>query len=268
MPPFPSESFLKVENLKVYFPLRQSLWKRSRHFVKAVDSVSFEVQRGKITGIVGESGSGKTTLGQAIINLVPLSAGRIWYDGQPLDSPFPHRMRKKIQMIFQDPSQSLNPRMRIEHIVVEPLEIHFKQLRRAQKRERVAALLGRVGLSPDFMQRYPHQFSGGQRQRIGIARALAVEPELIICDEPTSALDVSVQAEIVNLLQDLQSESGLTYLFISHDLALVEHVSDEVLVMKDGKIVEQASAQAIYSSPQHEYTKKLLAAVPGLDFPR
>ena len=167
-------------------------------------------------------------------------------------------------MIFQDPFSSLNPRMSIYNSVAEPLDIHFKQLSKSQKEERVAQLLEKVGLEADFMRRYPHQFSGGQRQRIGIARALAVEPEFIICDEPVSALDVSVQAQIVNLLQDLQQELGLTYLFIAHDLAVVEHISDYVLVMTEGKIVEQAPADAIYSNPQHPYTKKLLAAVPTL----
>ena len=167
-------------------------------------------------------------------------------------------------MIFQDPFSSLNPRMSINNSVAEPLDIHFKQLSKSQKEERVAQLLEKVGLEADFMRRYPHQFSGGQRQRIGIARALAVEPEFIICDEPVSALDVSVQAQIVNLLQDLQQELGLTYLFIAHDLAVVEHISDFVLVMTEGKIVEQAPADAIYSNPQHPYTKKLLAAVPTI----
>jgi len=217
--------------------------------------------------LVGESGSGKTTTGRAIARLVPLTEGKIFYEGVDLgtlsDKAF-HPYRKKLQVIFQDPFGSLNPRMTIYSIIAEPLEIHFSSWPLAQKRERVAELLRRVGLDPDFMQRYPHQFSGGQRQRIGIARALAVDPDFIICDEPVSALDVSVQAQIVNLLQDLQDEMGLTYLFIAHDLAVVEHISDDVLVMSEGKIVEQASAEMIYNDPQHPYTKKLLAAVPQL----
>ncbi|MGB0743397.1 MAG: ATP-binding cassette domain-containing protein, partial [Opitutales bacterium] len=223
--------------------------------------------RGRGVGLVGESGSGKTTTGRAIARLVPMAGGCVTYQGVNLsklgDREF-QEYRKKMQVIFQDPFGSLNPRMTIYSIIAEPLDIHFKDWSRSRKQHRVAELLGRVGLDADFMQRYPHQFSGGQRQRIGIARALAVEPEFIICDEPVSALDVSVQAQIVNLLQDLQDELGLTYLFIAHDLAVVEHMSDEVLVMSEGKIVEQATAEAIYQAPQHPYTKKLLAAVPQL----
>lgn len=258
---------LSVRDLKVHFPVRGGVLQRTVDYVRAVDGISFDVPRGKTVGLVGESGSGKTTTGRAIARLVPLTAGTIKYDGVFLNAlsnraflPF----RKKMQVIFQDPFGSLNPRMTIFSIVAEPLEIHFSSLSRGQKQERVADLLCKVGLDPEVMQRYPHQFSGGQRQRIGIARALAVEPECIICDEPVSALDVSVQAQIVNLLQDLQEELGLTYLFIAHDLAVVEHISDEVLVMTEGKIVEQASAEKIYSDPQHPYTKRLLEAVPRL----
>ena len=235
--------------------------------MRAVDGVSLKIGRGETYALVGESGSGKSTLGRAILNLEPVAAGQITYLGQSIHALNRRAMmpyRKKIQVIFQDPFGSLNPRMTIFSIIAEPLDIHFKDWSRSQKEARVADLLRRVGLDPDFMQRYPHQFSGGQRQRIGIARALAVEPEFIICDEPVSALDVSVQAQIVNLLQDLQEELGLTYLFIAHDLAVVEHISDEVLVMSEGKIVEQASAEAIYQDPQHPYTRKLLAAVPKL----
>jgi len=258
---------LTVRDLQVHFPVRGGVLQRTVDYVRAVDGINFTVPQGKTVGLVGESGSGKTTTGRAIARLVPLTSGSIVYAGVELTSlgdrafqPY----RKKIQVIFQDPFGSLNPRMTIFSIIAEPLEIHFKQWSRSQKEARVADLLRRVGLDPDFMQRYPHQFSGGQRQRIGIARALAVEPEFIICDEPVSALDVSVQAQIVNLLQDLQEELGLTYLFIAHDLAVVEHISDEVLVMSAGKIVEQASAEAIYRDPQHPYTRKLLAAVPTL----
>jgi peptide/nickel transport system ATP-binding protein/oligopeptide transport system ATP-binding protein len=260
-------ALLSVQDLKVHFPVRAGFWQNLVDHVKAVDGISFDVLRGKTVGLVGESGSGKTTTGRAIARLAPITSGSIFYEGRELTSlgnaeffPF----RKKIQVIFQDPFGSLNPRMNIYSIIAEPLEIHFRDWSKSQREERVAELLARVGLDPDHMRRYPHQFSGGQRQRIGIARALAVEPECIICDEPVSALDVSVQAQIVNLLQDLQEELGLTYLFIAHDLAVVEHISDEVLVMTEGKIVEQASAEQIYADPQHPYTRKLLAAVPGI----
>jgi len=258
---------LSVRDLKVHFPIKGGVLQRTVDYVKAVDGVSFDVPRGKTVGLVGESGSGKTTTGRAIARLVPITAGTISYEGQDLAhlsrKDF-FAYRKKIQVIFQDPFGSLNPRMTIYSIIAEPLDIHFKDWSKAQKVARVADLLEKVGLSADFMQRYPHQFSGGQRQRIGIARALAVEPEFIICDEPVSALDVSVQAQIVNLLQDLQDELGLTYLFIAHDLAVVEHISDQVLVMTEGKIVEQASSEEIYNNPQHPYTRKLLDAVPSL----
>ncbi|MEC8333816.1 MAG: ATP-binding cassette domain-containing protein [Verrucomicrobiota bacterium] len=261
------ECLLSVNDLKVHFPVKGGLFQRTVDVVKAVDGVSFDIPRGKTVGLVGESGSGKTTTGRAIARLVPLSAGSIHYNGVDL-ATFNNReffpYRKKIQVIFQDPFSSLNPRMTIFSIIAEPLDIHFKGWNKVQKQERVADLLYKVGLNADLMQRYPHQFSGGQRQRIGIARALAVEPDFIVCDEPVSALDVSVQAQIVNLLQDLQEDLGLTYLFIAHDLAVVEHISDEVLVMTEGKIVEQASADEIYNNPQHPYTMKLLEAVPTL----
>ncbi|HKK18028.1 MAG TPA: ATP-binding cassette domain-containing protein [Opitutales bacterium] len=262
-----SAKLLEVRDLQVHFPILGGVLQRTVDYVKAVDGISFSVPRGKTVGLVGESGSGKTTTGRAIAGLVPVTAGTIAYEGIELTSLGGRAFqgyRKKMQVIFQDPFGSLNPRMTIYSIIAEPLDIHFKNWSRLQKQDRVAELLARVGLDPDFMQRYPHQFSGGQRQRIGIARALAVEPEFIICDEPVSALDVSVQAQIVNLLQDLQEEFGLTYLFIAHDLAVVEHISDDVLVMSEGKIVEQASAEAIYKDPQHPYTRKLLQAVPKL----
>ena len=258
---------LSVRDLKVHFPVRAGVLQRVVDTVKAVDGISFDIQRGTTVGLVGESGSGKTTTGRAIARLVSVTDGTIAYGGQDLVGlsnreffPF----RKKIQVIFQDPFASLNPRMSIYNIVAEPLEIHFKEWSRSEREARVEDLLTKVGLDGDAMRRFPHQFSGGQRQRIGIARALAVEPECIICDEPVSALDVSVQAQIVNLLQDLQEDLGLTYLFIAHDLAVVEHISDSVLVMTGGKIVEQASAESIYQNPQHPYTKELLAAIPEL----
>jgi oligopeptide transport system ATP-binding protein len=256
---------LEVRNLKVYFPIRTGVFRRHTGDVKAVDDVSFTVEPGTTVGLVGESGSGKTTIGRAILKLIPATAGEVIYEGQnilPLSEGEFRQYRSRMQMIFQDPFGSLNPRLSILQIIGEALEIHFPQMDRAARRERVADLLRKVGLKPEMMERYPHEFSGGQRQRIGIARALAVEPRFIVCDEPVSALDVSVQAQIVNLLQDLQDQLGLTYLFIAHDLAVVEHISDHVLVMYHGKIVESASATAIYEDPQHDYTKKLLAAVP------
>lgn len=258
-------ALLEVRDLQVYFPILGGMLRRVVDYIRAVDGVSFTVKSGKTVGLVGESGSGKSTIGKAIVRLVEVTAGSILYKGEEMtrlsrSAFFP--FRKKIQMIFQDPFNSLNPRMTIAAILSEPMEIHFPELAKGEYRDRAAELLNRVGLRPDYLDRYPHEFSGGQRQRIGIARALAVEPEFIICDEPVSALDVSVQAQIVNLLQDLQEELGLTYLFIAHDLAVVEHLSDEVLVMTDGKIVEQAPADEIYRNPRHEYTKKLLAAIP------
>jgi peptide/nickel transport system ATP-binding protein/oligopeptide transport system ATP-binding protein len=261
------DPLVKVRDLRVYFPVKGGVLQRTVDVVKAVDGVSFDVPRGSTVGLVGESGSGKTTTGRAIARLVPIAGGAIHYGGRDLASLARSEFfgfRKKIQVIFQDPFGSLNPRMTIFGIISEPLDIHFSDWSKAQKKARVADLLEKVGLDADLMQRYPHQFSGGQRQRIGIARALAVEPEFIICDEPVSALDVSVQAQIVNLLQDLQEELGLTYLFIAHDLAVVEHISDQVLVMTEGKIVEQASSEEIYRSPRHPYTKKLLEAVPRI----
>ena len=249
-------SLLEVADLRVHFPAKPEP-------VKAVDGVSFTVHAGETVGLVGESGSGKTTIGKAIIKLAPPTGGRILYQGRDV-LPLPERafrpLRKEMQMIFQDPFSSLNPRWTIGSIIAEPLEIHFPHLSRSERLDRVAGLLKKVALPADAMRRYPHEFSGGQRQRIGIARALAVEPKFIVCDEPVSALDVSVQAQIVNLLQDLQDELGLAYLFISHDLAVVQHISHHVLVMYRGHLVECADAEEIYRNPQHEYTKKLLAA--------
>jgi len=258
---------LEVHNLRTWFPVTSGLLRRHTDDVKAVDDVSFTVEEGSTVGLVGESGSGKTTVGRTILKLTPATGGRISFDGRdilPLSEQEFRPLRREMQMIFQDPFGSLNPRLSIYAIVAEPLEIHFPEMTRLERRERVAELLRQVGLKPEMMARYPHEFSGGQRQRIGIARALAVKPRFIVCDEPVSALDVSVQAQIVNLLQDLQEELGLTYLFIAHDLAVVEHISNHVLVMYRGKIVESASAEAIYADPQHDYTKKLLAAVPKM----
>lgn len=256
---------LEVTHLRVYFPITGGLLRRQTGWIKAVDDISFSVPKGAAVGLVGESGSGKSTTGKSIIRLAPITSGSIRFDSQDLpfldDRAF-HPMRKRIQMIFQDPFNSLNPRMQVGDIIAEPLGIHFPGMKPATRRSRIAELLNLVGLHPDHADRYPHQFSGGQRQRIGIARALAVEPEFLICDEPVSALDVSVQAQIVNLLQELQERLGLTYLFISHDLAVVEHLCSTVLVMSEGKLVESGPADTVLSNPQHPYTRKLLAAVP------
>ena len=265
MPSAPS--LLELESLNVWFPTRTGILQRSTGFIKAVTDVSFTVRPGKTVGLVGESGSGKTTVGKAVLKLIPITSGTIRFAGTDItalsDLDF-RPWRRQIQMIFQDPFSSLNPRWTILQTISEPLKIHFPELSRQQREERVTQLLQRVGLSPEHRQRFPHEFSGGQRQRIGIARALAVEPKLIVCDEVVSALDVSVQAQIVNLLQDLQEELGLSYLFISHDLAVVEHISHDVVVMFRGQIVEKADAVSIYTHPQHDYTRNLLASVPSL----
>ena len=258
---------LEVDNLCTWFPVYGGVLRRKVLDFRAVDDVSFTVEAGKTVGLVGESGSGKTTVGRTILKLVQPTSGRVKFEGSdilPLSEREFRPLRRKMQMVFQDPYGSLNPRFTIGEIVGEALEIHFPEMSKSDRADRVAELLRLVGLLPDMMRRYPHEFSGGQRQRIGIARALAVEPKFIVCDEPVSALDVSVQAQIVNLLQDLQEQFGIAYLFIAHDLAVVEHISDHVLVMHRGKIVESASAEAIYNDPRHEYTKSLLAAVPSL----
>jgi peptide/nickel transport system ATP-binding protein/oligopeptide transport system ATP-binding protein len=258
---------LEVENLCTWFPVLGGVMRRKIGDIRAVDNVSFSIEPGKTVGLVGESGSGKTTVGRSILKLIPSTSGRVKFEGRdilPLSEREFRPLRRRMQMIFQDPFGSLNPRFTIGEIVGEALEIHFPEMSRTDRSDRVAELLTLVGLKSDMMRRYPHEFSGGQRQRIGIARALAVKPDFIVCDEPVSALDVSVQAQIVNLLQDLQEQFGIAYLFIAHDLAVVEHISDHVLVMHHGKIVESASAEAIYNDPRHDYTKTLLAAVPTL----
>jgi oligopeptide transport system ATP-binding protein len=257
-------SLLEVTDLKTHFPIRAGLLQRPVGWVKAVDGVTFAINEGETVGLVGESGCGKTTLGRTIVRLYEPTAGEIRFQGQNVAEWETKAFRRQAQMIFQDPVGSLNPRMTVGAIVGEPLRVHKLSKSKSDEQERVAELLRSVGLSPDHARRYPHEFSGGQRQRIGIARALAVQPKFIVCDEPVSALDVSVQAQIINLLQDLQEQFKLTYLFIAHDLAVVEHISDRVLVMYYGKIVEAAPAEQIYAAPQHEYTKKLLAAVPKL----
>ena len=256
---------VQVRDLRVYYSSSGSFFGRSEQVNKAVDGVSFTVKRGQTTGLVGESGSGKTTIGRALVRLAPVTGGEIFYEKTalpPLSEKAFFPYRKRMQMIFQDPFNSLNPRMTVADILEEPLRIHFPEMKRAARQTRTAQLLEQVGLSPDMRPRYPHEFSGGQRQRIGIARALAVEPEFIVCDEPVSALDVSVQAQIVNLLKDLQKSLGLAYLFIAHDLAVVEHMADELLVMTQGKIVERGHPKEVCAHPKNEYTKKLIAAVP------
>jgi len=261
------EVVLRVENLKKYFPINRGVFQKHVGDVKAVDGVSFDVHRGETLGLVGESGCGKTTTGRTIIRLYEPTAGRVDFLGHDmalLKGEALRQIRQKMQMIFQDPYASLNPRMSVFSIVGEPLEV-FHIAAGEERKDRVAELLELVGLNPDFMRRYPHEFSGGQRQRIGLARALALNPDLIICDEPISALDVSIQAQVVNLLEDLQEKLGLTYVFIAHDLSMVRHISNRVAVMYLGKIVELTDRDTLYSNPQHPYTQALLSAVPVPD---
>lgn len=256
-------SLVEVNNLKTHFPIRAGVLQKPVGWVRAVDGVSFTINEGECVGLVGESGCGKTTLGRTLLRLIEPTAGTIQFAGQEITDL--RTFRRQAQMIFQDPYGSLNPRMTVGKIIGEPLRIHKLCTGPADERDRVAELLKSVGLAPEHARRYPHEFSGGQRQRIGIARALAVQPKFIVCDEPVSALDVSVQAQIINLLSELQEKFKLTYLFIAHDLAVVEHISDRVLVMYFGKIVESASAAEIYDHPTHRYTQALLSAVPDVD---
>jgi oligopeptide transport system ATP-binding protein len=259
---------LEVRNLKVHFPIKHGVFRRSQAQVKAVDDVSFTIAPGETLGLVGESGCGKTTLGRAIVRLVEPTAGSIWFEGEDLarmSGTTLRARRRNVQMIFQDPYGSLNPRLTVADIVGEALDIHELTDSQSARDQRIAELLQAVGLDAAYAQRYPHEFSGGQRQRIGIARALAVEPKLLVCDEPVSALDVSVQAQIINLLQALQQERGIAYLFIAHDLAVVEHISRRVMVMYLGKVVELAEAKALIQAPKHPYTQALISAVPEVD---
>lgn len=259
-------TLLQVNGLVKHFELSQGFFGR-KAVLQAVDNVSFHICRGETLGLVGESGCGKTTVGRTVIKLYEPTGGKIIFDGRDITGLSEKEMlplRKRMQIIFQDPYASLNSRMTIGDIISEPLEIH-RLARGKQRREMVAELMRKVGLSPDHLNRYPHEFSGGQRQRIGIARALAVNPDFIVCDEPISALDVSIQAQVVNLLEDLQREMGLTYLFIAHDLSMVKHISNRIGVMYLGKLVELADSSELYSNPLHPYTRALLSAIPVPD---
>lgn len=263
-----SDTLLSVRNLVKRFPIKGGIFSREVASVQAVSDVSFDIQRGETLGLVGESGCGKSTLGRCILRLIEPTEGQIFFKGQDitqLPSEKMRKLRRNMQIIFQDPYASLNPRMTVESIIGEPLDIHRICHSRADRHQRVLQLLDLCGLRRESISRYPHEFSGGQRQRICIARALAVGPELIICDEPVSALDVSIQAQIVNLMQDLQKELGLTYLFIAHDLKVVEHISTRVAVMYLGKVVEMATAEEVYGEPKHPYTQALLSAIPVPD---
>ena len=254
---------LKVEGLKQYFRVNKNFT------VKAVDDVSFEIYPGETYGLVGESGSGKSTIGRSIIRLYDPTAGKITFDGQDISGHLSHTqnstLRTQMQMIFQDPMASLNPRKKVEDIIGEGLDIHHMYKTREERREKVEKILAKVGLAPEHAERYPHQFSGGQRQRVGIARALAVNPEFIVCDEPVSALDVSIQAQVVNMFEDLQQEMGLTYLFIAHDLSVVKHISNRIGVMYLGKMVELADSYELITHSIHPYTRSLISAIPVAD---
>jgi oligopeptide transport system ATP-binding protein len=258
------EILLRVDDLKMHFPIRRGVFQKTVGYVHAVDGVSFEVRRSETLGLVGESGCGKSTTGRTILQLYKPTSGHIYYDGNDLVAmrgESLRHMRQKMQMIFQDPYASLNPRQTVEEIVGEPLIVH-NVMRGSEVREKVRDLLKLVGLNPSYLDRYPHEFSGGQRQRIGVARALALNPDLIICDEPISALDVSIQAQVVNLLEDLQKQFGLTYLFIAHDLSMVRHISTRIAVMYLGILVELTGQDELYKNPLHPYTQALLSAVP------
>ncbi|MFD3258965.1 ABC transporter ATP-binding protein [Paenibacillus lentus] len=260
-------ALLEVRDLKVHFPVYGGIFRRVIDQVKAVDGVNLNIEEGHTYGLVGESGSGKTTTGRAIIGLNPITSGRILFQGEDIGDGIRSshsRFRRDIQMIFQDPYSSLNPKKRVLDIVAEPLR-NFERLSAAEEKRRVQELLTQVGLSEETIHKYPHEFSGGQRQRIGIARAIALRPKLIIADEPVSSLDVSVQAQVLNFMQDIQKELNLTYLFISHDLGIIRHMCDYIGIMYKGRHVEQGTTRDIFGNPQHIYTKRLLAAIPDLD---
>jgi oligopeptide transport system ATP-binding protein len=263
----PGEPLVEVRDLRTHFPIRKGVLARTVGHVKAVDGVSFDIAPGKTLGLVGESGCGKTTVGRTLLRLIPATSGSVRYRGRDFfeyKGEALRRLRRHMQIVFQDPVSSLNPRMTIGNIIGEPIEVHGIA-KGKEKRDMVASLLQRVGLDPSYGLRYPHEFSGGQRQRIGIARALSLSPDFIVCDEPVSALDVSIQSQILNLLDDLQRERNIAYLFIAHNLAVVEHFSDEVAVMYLGRIVEKASSHELYKNPKHPYTMALLSAVPEVN---
>ena len=262
-----SAPLVKVENLKMHFPIYRGILSRRAGEVKAVDGISFEIMEGETLGLVGESGCGKSTVGRALLRLYDITEGSIEVNGHDvstIDGEELRKLRPEMQMIFQDPQASLNPRMTVGSIIAEPLDEHT-ELSKSDKRAKVGELMDAVGLARHFADRYPHEFSGGQRQRIGIARALALNPKFIVCDEPIAALDVSIQAQVVNLLEDLQAQMGLTYLFISHDLSMIRHLATRVAVMYLGRIVELAPRDALYDAPLHPYTEALLSAVPHPD---
>ncbi len=255
-----SDNILEVEHLKQYFPIRTGFFETKP--LKAVDDVSFSIKPGETLGLVGESGCGKTTVGRSIIRIYKPTDGKVTFDGEEITDKNILKMRRKMQMVFQDPYSSLNPRMTVEDIIGEPLDVHKMYKTKAERREKVLSLMETVGLKPDHASRYAHEFSGGQRQRIGIARALAVDPKFIICDEPVSALDVSIQAQVINMFEDLQKELGVAYLFIAHDLLVVQHISNRIAVMYLGHMVELADANELMDNPVHPYTESLLSAVP------
>jgi oligopeptide/dipeptide ABC transporter ATP-binding protein len=260
-----STPLLEVKNLQKYFPVQGGFFGQTIGRVHAVDNISFAVRKGKTLGLVGESGCGKSTLGRAILRLTEPSGGEILYEGKDISKISASEMRalrRELQIIFQDPFASLNPRMSIREILSEPFEIHGLYPKPAERREQIVELLKEVGLNPEAADRYPHEFSGGQRQRIGIARALALKPKLIVADEPVSALDVSIQSQILNLMMDLRDKYGLSYIFIAHDLAVIEHISDEIAVMYLGKIVEHTDSQSLYKRPLHPYTRALISSIP------
>lgn len=264
-----TDEILRVENLKVHFPVTKGIvFQKQVASVKAVDGVSFTLKRGETLGLVGESGCGKSTTGLAVIRMLAATSGRILFEGEDIttfNKSQVKEFRRRVQMVYQDPYGSLNPRMKVSDIIGEPLEVHGRATDRVAYRARIEELLDMVGLAPYMADRYPHEFSGGQRQRIGIARALALEPSLIVCDEPVSALDVSIQAQVINVFMDLQRRLGLTFIFIAHDLAVVRHISDRIAVMYLGRIVEIASREELYKNPLHPYTIALLSAVPVAD---
>lgn len=258
-----SEYLVEVRDLKQYFPIKTGFMKTTP--LKAVDGVSFSIKPGETLGLVGESGCGKTTVGRSLLRLYTPTSGDVFFDGERVDEKSIGHMRRQMQMVFQDPYSSLNPRMTVEDIIGEPLDVHKLYTSRGERRDKILHLMELVGLNAEHATRYAHEFSGGQRQRIGIARALSVDPEFIVCDEPISALDVSIQAQVINMLKELQDDLGLTYLFIAHDLSVVKYISDRVIVMYLGTVVEEAPADELYAHPTHPYTKALLSSIPVAD---